>query len=149
MSSTGSNLSGSTAHNRGKDSSYNNSSQVCLSRVVANSNAYTCRLCSFAPSSNHFHKRLFRSSKALEKPKLAVPGSKSELELFKKYCKIMSLISLPSEVDTLVSFIVWLDLTYLFAVCADILAAVSRSHLEAQLPDPSKEYWVRRVYKEI
>ncbi|CAG8773129.1 13165_t:CDS:2, partial [Dentiscutata erythropus] len=52
-------------------------------------------------------------------------------ELFKNYCKIMSLIPLPSEVDNLASFIVWLDLTHSFAVCADVLTAVSRSHLEA------------------
>ncbi|CAG8652820.1 5089_t:CDS:2, partial [Dentiscutata heterogama] len=36
-------------------------------------------------------------------------------ELFKNYCKVMSLVPLPSEVDTLVSFIVWLDLTQSFA----------------------------------
>ncbi|CAG8803060.1 44645_t:CDS:2, partial [Gigaspora margarita] len=33
--------------------------------------------------------------------------------------------------------------------CADVLAAVSRGHLKAQLPDPSKEYNMRRIYKAL
>ncbi|CAG8761452.1 18241_t:CDS:2, partial [Dentiscutata erythropus] len=61
----------------------------------------------------------------------------------------MGLSSLPSAVDTLVSFIVWLDLVHSFSSCADTLVAVSREHLERQLPDPSKEYRVKRVYKAL
>ncbi|CAG8831906.1 36250_t:CDS:2, partial [Gigaspora margarita] len=111
-----------------------------------------------------------RGGRAMEKSKLAFSGSKSELvewllkraqslswnqrldkawDLYTKYCKFMKLEALPSSGNTLVSFLVWLDLTNSFAGCADVLAAVSRGHLEAQLPDPSKEYNVKRVYKAL
>ncbi|CAG8573449.1 11578_t:CDS:2 [Gigaspora margarita] len=61
----------------------------------------------------------------------------------------MKLEALLSTGKTLVSFLVWLDLTNSFAGCADVLAAVSRGHLEVQLLDPSKEYNVKRVYKAL
>ncbi|CAG8793869.1 14449_t:CDS:2, partial [Cetraspora pellucida] len=101
----------------------------------------------------------FRCSGTMEESKLAVPSSKSRLVsmllaraqilrknsvsqnwnqhldrawcLYDNYCKVMGLKALPSKVDTLVSFIVWLDLTHAFSNCTDVLAAVSREHLEA------------------
>ncbi|CAG8806944.1 4668_t:CDS:2, partial [Racocetra persica] len=93
--------------------------------------------------------------RTIEKSCLAVLGSKSEMisnllrKIFCAYCKIMDLKALPTEVDTLVSFLVWLDLSQYFSRHADFLAAVSRTHLEAQLADPSKEYRVKRVYRAL
>ncbi|CAG8744822.1 12880_t:CDS:2 [Gigaspora margarita] len=142
----------STAYYRRKGNSYNNSSQVGLSKMVANSDAYAHRLYSFAPVQNAFVRGcsgVVEPWKNLSWQFLAVRRLDKAWELFKNFCKLMSLIPLPSEVDTLVSFMVWLDLTHSFSVCADVLAAVARGHLEAQLPDPSKEYRVRRVYKAL
>ncbi|CAG8826886.1 21013_t:CDS:2, partial [Cetraspora pellucida] len=119
----------------------------------------------------------FRCSGTMEESKLAVPSSKARLVsmllaraqtlrknsvsqnwnqrldrawcLYDNYCKVMGLEALPSKVDTLVSFIVWLDLTHAFSNCTDVLAAVSREHLEAQLPDPSKNYKVKKVFRAL
>ncbi|CAG8482546.1 32327_t:CDS:2, partial [Racocetra persica] len=119
----------------------------------------------------------FRRSGTVEKPELAVCSSKNRLvkmllakvqtlnkkavsdswnkrldkawDVYRDFCKVMNLRALPSEVDTLVSFIVWLDLTQSISGCMDVLAAVSRAHLEAQLTDPSKEYRVKRVYRAL
>ncbi|CAG8689567.1 21238_t:CDS:1 [Cetraspora pellucida] len=113
----------------------------------------------------------------MEKPELAVCGSKNRLvkilltkaqalsrkavsdswnkqldkawDVYRDFYEVMNLKALPSEVDTLVSFIVWLDLTQSISVCIDVLAAVSRAHLEVQLTDPSKEYKVKRVYRTL
>ncbi|CAG8684835.1 23570_t:CDS:2 [Cetraspora pellucida] len=60
--------------------------------------------------------------------------------------QIMGLETLPSKVDTLVSFIVWLDLKYFFSNCADVLAAVLKEHLKVQLLDSTKDYKVKKLF---
>ena len=62
---------------------------------------------------------------------------------------MMSLVALPSEADTLVSFLVWLDLAHSFSGYVDFLAAVSREHLEHRFTDPSKDYRVKRICKAL
>ncbi|CAG8848833.1 14369_t:CDS:2, partial [Gigaspora margarita] len=94
-------------------------------------NALANQLSSSASSSNNIHKGLFRRSRTMKESELAVFGS------------------LPSKIDTLVFFIVWFDLTYSFSTCANVLAAVSREHLEHNLLDPSKDSRVKRVYKAL
>ncbi|CAG8857075.1 4522_t:CDS:1, partial [Gigaspora margarita] len=115
--------------------------------------------------------------RAMEEPELAVPGSKSGLvgkllvraqalsrksvsndwnrrldkawDIYKGYCEVMNLEALPSEADTLVSFLVWLDLAHSFSGYVDFLAAVSREHLENRFTDPSKDYRVKRICKAL
>lgn len=70
-------------------------------------------------------------------------------KLYTNYCEFMGLKALPSTVDTLVSCLVWLELSNSLAACSDVLAAVSKEHLEAQLPDPSKQYRVKKVYRAL
>ncbi|CAG8520380.1 44898_t:CDS:2 [Gigaspora margarita] len=69
--------------------------------------------------------------------------------VYKGYCEIMGLTALPSEVDTLVSFLVWLDLAHSFSEYVDFLAAVSREHLECHFSDPSKDYRVKIICKAL
>ncbi|CAG8551042.1 7540_t:CDS:2, partial [Racocetra persica] len=118
--------------------------------VVANVNEYDNRYVAPASSPSIIYQRDFRRSGTMEKPELAVCGSKNKAwDVYRDFCEVMDLRALSSEVDTLVSFIVWLDLTQSFSGCMDVLAAVSRAHLEAQLADPSKEYRVKRVYRAL
>ncbi|CAG8802200.1 7228_t:CDS:1, partial [Racocetra persica] len=127
-------------------------------------------------SSSIIYQKDFRRSGPVEKSELVVCGSKSRLvrillakaqalgrkavsnswnkwldkvwDVYKDFCEVMDLRALLSEVDTLVSFIVWLNLTQSFSDCMDVLA-VSRSYLEAQFADLSKEYRVKRVYRAL
>ncbi|CAG8656091.1 15811_t:CDS:2 [Dentiscutata erythropus] len=62
---------------------------------------------------------------------------------------VMGLEALPSEVDILVSFLVWLDLAHSFSGYVDFLVAVSREHLEHHFSDLSKDYRVKRIYKAL
>ncbi|CAG8633324.1 19805_t:CDS:2, partial [Cetraspora pellucida] len=90
-----------------------------------------------------YAKRVFQEGRALEEPKLAVPGSKSGLvskllvrvqalsrksvsndwnrrldkawDIYKDYCEMMSLVALPTETDILLSFLVWLNLIHFFS----------------------------------
>ncbi|CAG8846261.1 10763_t:CDS:1, partial [Racocetra persica] len=66
-----------------------------------------------------------------------------------EYCGVIGQCAIPLLEDSLLSCLIWLDLTDAVLVCLDILAAVSRKHLERSLPDPSKLYNVRRVYKAL
>ncbi|CAG8667599.1 23358_t:CDS:2 [Gigaspora margarita] len=114
--------------------------------------------------SNNIHKGLFRGSRAMKKSELAVFGYKNKLikNLLTRVQKLrrksvseswnhhldkvwVYIKALPSEINTLVSFIVWLDLTHSFSTCADVLATISREHLEHNLPDPSKDYRIKRT----
>ncbi|CAG8541491.1 9545_t:CDS:2, partial [Cetraspora pellucida] len=141
---------------------------VGLCGVVADTNAYTSRPVSASTSTNNIHKGSVRSSRTIEKPRVVFSSNKSKLvskllvkaqslfskafsrgwnncldkawSIFLSFCKITKQKALPSSVNTLVSCLIWLDLTHAFAKCTDILAAVSKEHLNAQFPDPSKAY---------
>ncbi|CAG8474253.1 14067_t:CDS:2 [Racocetra persica] len=62
-----------------------------------------------------------------------------------EYCGVTGQRAILSSKDFLLSCLIWLDLTDAVLVCSNILAAVSREHLERSLPDPSKLYNVRRL----
>ncbi|CAG8669705.1 6299_t:CDS:2 [Cetraspora pellucida] len=121
-----------------------------ISRMVANSVAYRNRLPDFTFSSDSICQEFVRRSGTMKESKLAVFGCKSGLisKLLVR-ARMLGLSVLPSTVDALVFCIVWLDLIQSFSSCADVLAAVSREHLKHQLPDPTKEYRVKRVYKAL
>ncbi|CAG8808413.1 35005_t:CDS:2, partial [Racocetra persica] len=121
-----SNPSYPSTHKRRKGCGNYNRPKMGISGVVANINEYDNRFVAPASSPSIIYQRDFRRSRTVEKPELAVCGSKS-----RDFCEVMDLRALLAEVDTLVSFIVWLDLTQSFSGCMDVLAAVSRAHLEA------------------
>ncbi|CAG8592599.1 34878_t:CDS:2, partial [Racocetra persica] len=56
------------------------------------------------------------------------------------FCRITKQCAVPSSEESLLSCLIWLDLTDAVSACTDVLAAVSREHLERSLPDPSKFY---------
>ena len=168
---------GFVAHNTGKSSGDNNCTQVGLGSMVADATPYSGQLYSSASGSDVIRKGFLRGGGTVEEPKLAVPSSKSSLvskllmraqslsrksvsedwnrrlnkawNVYKGYCEIMRLTALPAEVDILVSFLVWLDLTHFFSGYVDFLAAVSREHLECHFSDPSKDYRVKRICKAL
>ncbi|CAG8469969.1 14020_t:CDS:2 [Dentiscutata erythropus] len=73
------------------------------------------------------------------------PNAKSFQNLSKKdtyfnFCNTTSQQSFPSSEETILSCLAWLDLTDTISSCSYILAAISRKHLEAGLPDPTKNF---------
>ncbi|CAG8736291.1 3273_t:CDS:1, partial [Racocetra persica] len=57
-----------------------------------------------------------------------------------EYCGVTGQCAISLSEDSLLPYLIWLDLMDAVSVCSDILAAVSREHLERSLPDPSKLY---------
>ncbi|CAG8843981.1 33388_t:CDS:2, partial [Gigaspora margarita] len=112
------------------------SSQMGLGSMVADATPYPDQLYSFVCGLDVIHKGVFRGGRTVKEPKLAVPSSKR-------------LLALPLEVDTLVYFLVWLDLVHSFSGYVDFLAAVLREHLEYHFSDPSKDYRVKRIFKAL
>ncbi|CAG8520704.1 2945_t:CDS:2, partial [Cetraspora pellucida] len=152
-------------------------SKVALRRMVADINAPSNRLHGHASTLDNLRKRGFRAGRTIKKPEMAIHGSQNKLvaallekahclirkacsknwnirldrawKTFVNFCKITGQNAFPSSEKTLLSCLIWLDLTDAISNCSDILAAVSREHLESSLPDPSKTYNVRKAYKAL
>ncbi|CAG8843734.1 7418_t:CDS:2, partial [Racocetra persica] len=109
---------------------------------------------------NSIRNGIIGGSRVVEKQEMAVYSSKDKLvkalldktknlKTYLEYCGVTGQRAIPSSEDFLLSCLIWLDLTDAVSVCSDILAAVSSKHLERSLPDLSKLYNVRRVYKAL